>query len=106
MIVYLHGHNSLGMFNPSVLIAHVIRNQLLHGISPDIREVSMCLLAQLSGAIFGGLFVAVIFDRKYGDVHTYVAEDASASEAFWAEFMFTAILVAANMHCAANKKTA
>jgi len=106
MIVYLHGHNSLGMFNPSVLIAHIVRNKLLHGISPHLGEVTMYLVAQFLGAIFGGLFVAVIFDKKYGNVHVFVSEGTNAVEALFAELMFTIILVMANMHCAANKKTA
>jgi len=106
VIVYLHGHNSLGMFNPSVLIAHVIRNKLLHGISFNVIEVSCYLLAQFSGAIFGGLFIAFVFDQKYADVHTSVTPGYGTFEAFCAEFMFTIILVMANMHCAANQDTA
>lgn len=104
-IVYLHGHNSLGMFNPSVLIAHVIRNTLLHKVSPNIIEVAMYLLAQFTGAICGGLFVSLIFGKTYGDIHTSVTPGTSAFSALCAEFMFTTILVMANMHCAANKDT-
>jgi len=106
VIVYLHGHNSLGMFNPSVLIAHVTRNKLLHGIPPNIIELTMYLLAQFSGAILGGLFIAFLFDQKYADVHTSVTPGTRPFEALCAEFMFTTILVMANMHCAANKDTA
>jgi len=105
VIVYLHGHNSLGMFNPSVLIAHIIRNQLLHGLAPNIIEIVLYLLAQILGAIGGGVFISFCFSEDACRVHTYVQPDVKAFEALCGELMFCTILVMANMHCAANKKT-
>jgi len=105
VIVYLHGHNSLGMFNPSVLIAHVIRNQLLHGLSPDIIEITIYLLAQILGAICGGVFISFCFSEDACRVHAYVQPDVKALEALCGEMMFCTILVMAKMHCAANKQT-
>ena len=103
MVVYNYGYNSLGMYNPAVTLAQIIRNSKnFHRV--DRIQWIMYFSVQFLGGIAGGFFATIIGGKDACMVHTYVNPAAEAYEAFFAEFFFCTILVSLNIHLATDKR--
>lgn len=103
MIVYNYGYNSLGMYNPSVCIAHIIRNSKNFKRN-DYIQWTMYFVAQFLGGIAGGFFAAIIGGKDACMVYTFVNPEFKAYQALFGEFLFCSILVSLNIHLATDKR--
>ena len=103
MIVYNYGYNSLGMYNPSVTIAHIIRNSKNFQRDDYIQWI-IYFIMQFLGGIAGGFFAAIIGGKDVCMIHTFINPQAKIYEALFAEFFFCSILVSLNIHLATDKR--
>lgn len=103
MVVYNYGYNSLGMYNPAVTIAQIIRNSKTFHRN-DYIQWTIYFIMQFSGGIAGGYFAAIIGGKDVCMIHTFINPDAKIYEALFAEFFFCAILVSLNIHLATDKR--
>eukprot|EP01084_Bolivina_argentea_P275902 470614_1 len=104
MVVYNYGYNSLGMYNPSVTIAHIIRDSQMFKRS-DYMQWIIYFIAQFAGGICGGFFGAIIGGKEACMVYTRVVYPKyKVHQAFLGEFFFCSILVSLNIHLATDKR--
>eukprot|EP01083_Nonionella_stella_P026843 73910_1 len=103
MIVYNYGYISLGMYNPAVTLAHIIRDSKAFPAS-DYIQWTMYFIAQFTGGIAGGFWGAIIGGHDSCMVYTHVNPTHAIHEALLGEFFFCAILVSLNLHLATDKR--